>query len=68
MRADPAEDVRPKPPGNLLGQGIMVRRQQSTIQDSRKILNPCVTEMVKDARIHTSPFMNRHESFLTADD
>ena len=56
------EDVRAESSRDLLGQGIIARRQQTAVQAPRKIVDPPEVEMVEDSRIDASPVVNRHDS------
>jgi hypothetical protein len=63
-RPPQGQDIRSEAPGNLLGQGVIVGRQQAAVQGAGDLGNPVVVKSVKNARINTRPVVNRHGFFL----
>ena len=53
-------DIGPDVAGILVGQGIVVLRQQTTIEMVNDRTQPSVLGVMKDSRCHSSPIVDQH--------
>ena len=56
------QNVRPEARGLLLGQGVVVGRQQAGVERVADGRDPAVMERVEDARRHQRPVVHRHDA------
>src|SRR5947207_2545404 len=59
------EHVGPKWPRNLLRLGVVVGRQQATIQHISDLCDPCEVEVMPGPSAHARPIVDRHTGPLS---